>query len=201
MEHTGGSSRRTDALTNRARLLEVAQAVFAEDGLDLEVNDIATRARLGVGTLYRHFGNREDLLRTIVIQIIEEAQMRTSQAIQPYRDDPRVALQALVSEELRMYQQYQPLFATMRDRRLEKLFDATQRETLRAQLLEPARGVITRGMQSGVFREDLNPDLAVAIIIGTFTSVFELLGKSYPLDELEQQLSRLLWTMFAQREE
>jgi AcrR family transcriptional regulator len=195
MEHAGGLTRRVDAVTNRARLLEVAQAMFAEVGLDLEVNDIASRAQLGVGTLYRHFGNREDLLRAIVSQTAEDILAQIRQAIQPYEDDPRAALQVLVSAELRVHQQYQPFFATMRDRRLTKLFDPAYREAMRAQVLDPARWVIARGIEAGIFREDLDPDLAAAMIIGSFTSVFEFLGKRRPLDELEQQLFQLLWTM------
>ena len=42
MNYAAGLSKRADAVTNRAHLLEVAQAVFAESGLDLEVNDIAS---------------------------------------------------------------------------------------------------------------------------------------------------------------
>lgn len=196
MSAGGGLSKRADAVSNRARLLAVAQAVFAEAGLDLEVNDIASRAQLGVGTLYRHFGSREDLLRAIMMQTVEDTQAQIRQAIQPYADDPRAALQALVSAGLWVQQQYRPLFATMRDRRLSKLFDSAQREAMQAQVLEPTRWVVERSIQAGVFREDLDHDLAAATIIGAITGVFDLLGKSCSLDELEQRLSQLLWTMF-----
>jgi len=196
MSATGGLSKRADAVSNRARLLVVAQAVFAEAGLDLEVNDVASRAQLGVGTLYRHFGSREDLLRAIVMQTVEDTQAQIRQAIQPYADDPRAALQALISAGLWVQQQYRPLFATMRDQRLTKLFDSAQREAMLTLVLEPARWVIERGIQAGVFREDLDHNLAAATIIGAITGVFDLLGKSCLLDELEQRLSRLLWTMF-----
>lgn len=195
MNSVAGASKRTDALTNRARLLAVAQTVFAETGLDLEVNDVIARAQLGVGTFYRHFGNREDLLREIVTQTVEDAQVQIRQAIEPYADDPHAALQALVAAQLRVYQQYQPLFATMRDRRLTKLFDPAQRETLYALVLDPPRWVIERGIQAGVFRQNLNRDLAAATLIGAFAGVFDLPGCHCPLAELEQQLSQLLWTM------
>lgn len=46
---------RSDALQNRARLLEVAAEVFAERGLDTAPAAIAKQAGVGVGTLYRHF--------------------------------------------------------------------------------------------------------------------------------------------------
>ncbi|GAA3576571.1 TetR family transcriptional regulator [Amycolatopsis ultiminotia] len=53
---------RSDALENRARLLEVAAQVFAEEGLDTAPAAIAKRAGVGVGTLYRHFPTREVLV-------------------------------------------------------------------------------------------------------------------------------------------
>ncbi|WP_369228708.1 TetR/AcrR family transcriptional regulator (plasmid) [Streptomyces sp. R39] len=58
------TSRRTrsDALQNRARLLEVAAQVFAEQGLDTAPVAIAKQAGVGVGTLYRHFPTREALI-------------------------------------------------------------------------------------------------------------------------------------------
>jgi AcrR family transcriptional regulator len=196
MNDPGGLSKRADVVTNRARLLAVAQAVFAESGLDLEVSDIASQAQLGVGTLYRHLGNREDILRAIVTRILEDAQAQIRQAIEPYADDPRAALQALVSTELRVHQQHRPLLATMRDRRLAKLFDPAHQEAMQAQILDLPRWVIERGIRVGVFRENLDPDLAAATIIGSVASVFEFLGKRDPLDELEQQLTQMLWTMF-----
>ncbi|MGW0247160.1 TetR/AcrR family transcriptional regulator [Nocardia goodfellowii] len=53
---------RSDALENRARLLEVAAQVFGEQGLDTAPAAIAKRAGVGVGTLYRHFPTREELV-------------------------------------------------------------------------------------------------------------------------------------------
>ncbi|MEU4892535.1 helix-turn-helix domain-containing protein [Streptomyces sp. NPDC044780] len=53
---------RSDALQNRARLLEVAARVFAEQGLDTAPAAIAKQAGVGVGTLYRHFPTREALV-------------------------------------------------------------------------------------------------------------------------------------------
>ncbi|MCO5968824.1 TetR/AcrR family transcriptional regulator [Actinoallomurus soli] len=53
---------RSDALQNRARLLEVAAQVFAQEGLDTAPAAIAKRAGVGVGTLYRHFPTREALI-------------------------------------------------------------------------------------------------------------------------------------------
>lgn len=197
MPQSGVSTKRTDAVTNRMRLLTVARSVFAESGLDLEMHDIASRAQLGVGTLYRHFGSREELLRAIVAQTSEDALAQMRLAIQPHIGDPQAMLQALVAAGLRVQQQYQPIFAVIRDPRLTKLFDPAYGEAMRAQFLATAREVIERGIQAGSFQADLDLDLAAATIIGSCTGVFDLLGDRCPLDELEQRLTHLLWTMFA----
>jgi len=52
---------RADARQNRARLISAATAAFAEKGADAPLEDIARRAGVGIGTLYRHFPGRLDL--------------------------------------------------------------------------------------------------------------------------------------------
>jgi AcrR family transcriptional regulator len=53
---------RADAQRNIAAVLEAAKAVFADSGVDAPVREIAARAGVGVGTLYRHFPQRYDLV-------------------------------------------------------------------------------------------------------------------------------------------
>lgn len=62
---------RADAERNRQRVLEVAQQVFAEEGLAVPIDEIARRAGLGVGTLYRHFPTKEALFEAIVVARME----------------------------------------------------------------------------------------------------------------------------------
>jgi len=52
---------RADARRSHARLIEAATAAFAESGADAPLDDIARRAEVGIGTLYRHFPTRLDL--------------------------------------------------------------------------------------------------------------------------------------------
>ncbi len=58
--------RRADAVRNRQHVLEVAQAVFAEAGLSVPIDEIAKRAGVGVGTVYRHFPTKEALFGAIL---------------------------------------------------------------------------------------------------------------------------------------
>ncbi|MFC4032369.1 TetR/AcrR family transcriptional regulator [Streptomyces polygonati] len=53
---------RSDARDNRGRILAVARAAFATEGLDVPIREIARRAEVGVATVYRHFRTKEALL-------------------------------------------------------------------------------------------------------------------------------------------
>jgi len=57
---------RADAARNRARVLEVAYQTFAAEGLGVPIDEIARRAGVGAGTVYRHFPTKEDLFRAVV---------------------------------------------------------------------------------------------------------------------------------------
>ncbi|HEY0191418.1 MAG TPA: helix-turn-helix domain-containing protein [Kofleriaceae bacterium] len=57
---------RADAKRNRDLLLAAAEAVFTEHGADASLEEIARRAGVGIGTLYRHFPTRDDLLAQVI---------------------------------------------------------------------------------------------------------------------------------------
>ena len=56
---------RADARQNRERILEVAKEAFTESGANASLDDIATRAGVGPGTLYRHFPTRDALVEAV----------------------------------------------------------------------------------------------------------------------------------------
>ena len=57
---------RADAARNRARVLEVAYDTFAAEGLSVPIDEIARRAGVGAGTVYRHFPTKDDLFRAVI---------------------------------------------------------------------------------------------------------------------------------------
>src|SRR3954463_15066282 len=61
----GAPQRRADARRNRERLIAIAKEAFAEHGADASLDDIARRAGVGPGTLYRHFPNRMALMEAV----------------------------------------------------------------------------------------------------------------------------------------
>lgn len=74
---------RADAQRNIATVLEAAKAVFAESGVDAPVREVAAKAGVGVGTIYRHFPQRADLVAAVfrreVDACAEEAQALAAQ--------------------------------------------------------------------------------------------------------------------------
>jgi len=63
---------RSDAARNRARLLDVAYEAFAAEGLAVPIDEIARRAGVGAGTVYRHFPTKEALFEAIVTNRMEQ---------------------------------------------------------------------------------------------------------------------------------
>ena len=78
---TGDKPLRADARRNRAHVLEVARAAFAECGTELPMEELARRAEVGVGTLYRHFPNKEALLDALLLDHMTASVARTREAL------------------------------------------------------------------------------------------------------------------------
>ena len=65
-----------DAAEKRARLLRAAGEVFARDGLDAPMPAVAAAAGAGVGSVYRQFPSKHDLLAALVVERLQEIERR-----------------------------------------------------------------------------------------------------------------------------
>jgi len=82
-----GRKPRADSQRNRERLLAAAKAAFAEVGTDVALEEIARRAEVGIGTLYRHFSNRDAIVEAVYrreVQQLGEAAERLAQDLPPF---------------------------------------------------------------------------------------------------------------------
>jgi AcrR family transcriptional regulator len=77
---------RADARRNRERVLTAAAVVFSEHGRDAQMDDVASRAGVGVGTVYRHFPTKEALMEALAVDRFEKVLAAAKAALQ--RDDP-----------------------------------------------------------------------------------------------------------------
>jgi AcrR family transcriptional regulator len=87
---------RADARRNRERILAAAWEAFAERGQDVQMDEVAQLAGVGVGTLYRHFPAKEDLVLELVRQSVAGSIEGAKQALT--REDPWEALEWLVRD-------------------------------------------------------------------------------------------------------
>jgi AcrR family transcriptional regulator len=81
---------RADARRNRERVISAAAVVFAEHGHDAQMDDVAKRAGVGVGTVYRHFPTKEALIEALAVDRFEKILAAGKAALE--RDDPWQAL-------------------------------------------------------------------------------------------------------------
>lgn len=72
---------RADARRNYEQLLAVAREAFAEHGTDASLRDVARRAGVGIGTLYRHFPTREALLEALMSSGFDALQSRAEELL------------------------------------------------------------------------------------------------------------------------
>jgi AcrR family transcriptional regulator len=84
---------RADAVRNRARVLDAADELFAEQGLAVTVDAIAERAGVGPGTVYRHFPAKESLVEAV---IVDRLNAMMAQGRQLLASDPGSALIAFL---------------------------------------------------------------------------------------------------------
>lgn len=81
---------RADARRNHERLLTEARSAFAERGTDASLEDVARRAGVGIGTLYRHFPNRDALLSAVFEDAVGDLLSRSRELL--HAPEPCAAL-------------------------------------------------------------------------------------------------------------
>jgi len=150
---------RTDAATNRARILEVARETFAAEGLDVPMAEIARRAGLGVATLYRRFRTKEDLVAEAFAEQMGECAHLLDDALAD--PDPWRAFCRVIREVCTMQ---------ARDRGFSAAFvtafpHAAEFRALREQAERGFADVVRRAQDAGALRRDFDPaDLSLILL-------------------------------------
>jgi AcrR family transcriptional regulator len=150
-EQPGARVMRADARRNYERLMAAAREAFTEHGVDAHLDDIARRAAVGPGTLYRHFPTREALLAAVYRGDVEEMAGRADEyaATLP----PEEALTAWLGLQMEYIKHKRGLGAavkTMLGADSETL--AWCRDTMRGAL----RGLLARAQADGLVRSDVD---------------------------------------------
>ncbi|MEU1686013.1 helix-turn-helix domain-containing protein [Micromonospora sp. NPDC005707] len=90
-----GAGQRADMVRNRRLLLGAATAAFAERGVEVSMGEIAQRAGLAKGTVFRHFASKEDLLAAIMLQLLDRLTSTADRLL--HADDAAAALREFMT--------------------------------------------------------------------------------------------------------
>jgi AcrR family transcriptional regulator len=143
----------------RRRLLAAAEAVFARDGLDAPVPAIAAEAGAGVGSVYRAFASKDDLIAALAVQRLG---WFTAQANEAAADpDPGAALVALLRAIASRSAADQVL-----SRALQSAIERPDLAPARAAALAACEQLLRRTAEQGSFRADLTPDDVRLVLAG-----------------------------------
>jgi AcrR family transcriptional regulator len=138
---------RADARRNREAVLAAARERFGECGLDCQMDDIARTAGVGVGTVYRHFPTKEDLIAALVADRFERLAERAEQALR--QRDPWQAFCDLIRHSAAI---------TVRDRALSQFIswhpELGQHEAVRSGLADLTAQLMANAQRAGGMRED-----------------------------------------------
>lgn len=83
---------RSDAQENLSLILKAALEVFEKSGVDAPVRDIAKKAGVGIGTLYRHFPERSDLIKAVVKQGVDDCASAAEEIASKHKPDEAIDL-------------------------------------------------------------------------------------------------------------
>jgi AcrR family transcriptional regulator len=140
---------RADAERNRRRVLDAAQELFGERGLDVGVAEIAQRAGVGRGTLFRNFPTKQDLIAAIVIDRMAEATDYGRRLLDA--PDPGEALFGFLEEVVGRQQLDRCLFDAVQD-----TFLANQEiRAAHAEIVGGLEDLLSRAKAVGAVRSDV----------------------------------------------
>jgi AcrR family transcriptional regulator len=157
-------AQRADARRNRKRVVAAARKSMARNGLDVQMDEIARLAGVGVGTVYRHFPTKDDLIEALAAERFERLQ--------------ELALEALAqTDPWDSFEQFIRASAIIQteDRALSELLtsrpEAMSRAAERVGMLALVSELLERAQAAGVVRDDAHPrdiPMIMCALAGTF---------------------------------
>jgi AcrR family transcriptional regulator len=140
---------RADARRNHEAVISAAKKLFADQGLDAQMPDIAKAAKVGVGTVYRHFPTKDDLIAALAVERFERLAENVREALDG--DDPWDGLCDFIRFAARLQADDRGLCEVMGSR--PEVMNASALAVGLDKLMEE---MVRRAQQSGDLRKDLD---------------------------------------------
>jgi AcrR family transcriptional regulator len=152
--------KRADARRNYDKVLSAAREAFAEGGESTALEEIARRAEVGIGTLYRHFPSRQALLEAVYVGEVE-AVCRTAEELEDA--EPWDALRGWVEGLVSYIATKQALLGELTNYLAP---DAPLFATCRASLYGAGEPLLARAQEAGVVRPDVTVADLIQMVVG-----------------------------------
>lgn len=160
---------RSDARANRERIIEAAQELFGERGTGAEMRDIAERAGVAVGTIYRNYPTKGALIAAVLSDVIREG---TEKAVAAEAlPDPIAALQALLEAVIDMAERYGWLAEAMISGQFQELSREKENGRLyKNDLATRFQRLIGMAAANGRIDARVDPEITSVLIAGATSS-------------------------------
>jgi len=155
---------RSDAIRNRARVIEAARKCMARDGLDAQMEDIAALAGVGVGTVYRHFRTKEELVEALAGERFERLRQLAEEALA--QEDTWASFERFIRASAHIQTEDRALSEVLTSRP-----DTMRRAAESVNMLDLVAQLLGRAQAAGVVREDADPrdiPMIMCALAGTF---------------------------------
>lgn len=143
---------RRDAQANRDRIVAAARAAFATDGIEVSVEEIARRAAVGMGTLYRHFPTKEDLVDAVLEETFEQIVGAAEQALT--EEDAWRGLCGFFEQFFALHVRNRVL----KDMLATQAHGRERADAMRARMRPLIRRLVKRAQEQGALRADFAPE-------------------------------------------
>ncbi len=143
---------RRDAERNRDRIIEAARAAFATDGINVSVEEIARRAGVGIGTLYRRFPTKAELIDAILEDVLTEVCSAAESALE--EEDAWLGFSTFLENVFELHVRNRGL----KDVIAERKHGRRRLDSARAHMRPLVAELIARAQAQGTLRPDFTPE-------------------------------------------
>ena len=154
---------RADARRNREQIIEAARELFIRVGTDVPMEEIAKTAGVGVGTLYRRFPDRDELIKAVSLDNFARL-LEIARRIEREEPDPAKALGTLLYSSLEL--RLGITMNTLSPRSYEAMQESIKQSTQREEVLQIGTRLLRRAQENGTMREDIDiGDVVLALVL------------------------------------
>ena len=185
------------AENKHTKIIAAATKVFAKKGFfTARISDIAKEAKVADGTIYLYFNNKYDILLSVFEEEVGKIVENTENLLKR-EADPRRQLEIFCAQHLQAMKKNRYLAEVVQIelRQPYKVIKEYRDHTF-SQYIGIIAEIIRKGQHSGIFREDLHPDLAKRCIFGALDEISRVWNASLETNYTVEQIVNEVFTIF-----